>query len=695
MSASISETGWACAYDARMTRDAAAQTFPETTVTAGDLTLRPLREADADDVTAACQDAETLRWLPLPSPYTRACAEWFIGTFGPSQRESGAGVVFAIESAGRLVGVIDLKDVDWVTKVAEVGYWVAPWARGRGVATRAARSLARWAILEHGFERVEVFAATGNVASQRAAQKAGFTREGIARNAGRVHDSRLDLVVFAMVPDDLRASGVAAGAQASRVLGDDIPDSRQDSDGSDRPLDVVTLVGIGADGWSGLASSATTLIGEAAVVVGGQRQLELLPDTVAAERVSWPSPLRPAVAELVERHRPRGMVVLASGDPMCFGIGRALVEEVGPQSLRVLPHPSSISLACARLGWAVEDTDVVSLVGRPLASMTTSLHDGRRIVVLSSDADTPAVVAKLLTDKGFGDSTMTVLDQLGGPGEARRSGVAATWGAAPGDPLNVVAVECILGPFATRLGLAPGLADAAYEDDGQLTKREVRAVTISSLAPSPGELLWDIGGGAGSIAIEWMRSHRSCRAIAVESDSKRAARIGRNAEALGVPGLRTVNGRAPAALADLPAPDAVFIGGGLTAEGMLDTAWAALRPDGRLVANAVTLESEALLARWYALIGGELTRIATSRAKAVGSFTGWQPAMPVTQWSVTKPRDPVEATSDMLRGVRAGAPALPQQLIGPRQHIGSKSSDSMTGQVSRAGWTPPVEPDRR
>jgi precorrin-6Y C5,15-methyltransferase (decarboxylating) len=231
------------------------------------------------------------------------------------------------------------------------------------------------------------------------------------------------------------------------------------------------------------------------------------------------------------------------------------------------------------------------------------------------------------------------LERLGAPGEARLSGVAETWTATPGDPLNVVAVECVLGLKGDRLGLAPGLADAAYEDDGQLTKREVRAVTISSLAPAPGELLWDIGGGAGSIAIEWMRTHRSCRAIAVESGDERAARIGRNAQALGVCGLRVVTGRAPAALAELPSPDAIFIGGGLTAEGMVESAWAALKPGGRLVANSVTLESEALLARCYARFGGELTRIAVSRARAVGGFTGWAQAMPVTQWSVTKRGD--------------------------------------------------------
>jgi len=364
-----------------------------------------------------------------------------------------------------------------------------------------------------------------------------------------------------------------------------------------------------------------------------------LPDTIVAKRIPWPSPLRPAVHELVDRHRSYGLVVLASGDPMFFGIGRALVEEVGSLSLRILPHPSSISLACASLGWPVEDIDVISLVGRPLASLTTSLHHGQRLLVLSSDAKTPAAVAKLMTDRGFGGSTLTVLEQLGGPCEARRSGVSETWSATPGDDLNVVAVECLLSPEGTRLGLVPGLPDAAYEDDGQLTKREVRAATISSLAPAPGELLWDIGGGAGSIAIEWMRAHRTCRAIAVESDNERAARIGRNAEVLGVPGLRIVNGRAPAALAQLPSPDAIFIGGGLTANGMLDAAWAALKPGGRMVANTVTLESEALLAQWYGRHGGELIRIATSRAKAVGGFTGWQLAMPVTQWSVTKAAD--------------------------------------------------------
>jgi precorrin-6Y C5,15-methyltransferase (decarboxylating) len=614
-------------------------TFPETTLAAEDLILRPFTAADADDVTEACQDAETLRWLALPRPYTRTDAQWFIGTFGPSQRESGAGIVFAIESAGRLAGAIDLKAVHWAARVAEVGYWVAPWARGRGVAAQATRALGEWAIRDHGFERVQLFAAVGNAPSQRVAQKAGFVREGVARNACCVPGGRADMVLFSLVPQDLKSADAGVTARAAGLLPDDCAGSARASQRPGAPGQDIALVGTGADGWSGLTTPARARIEMAGVVIGGQRQLDLLPDTITAQRVPWPSPLRPFVAELVSRYRSRGLVVLASGDPMFFGIGRALVEEVGPQSLLVLPHPSSISLACARLGWPVEDIDVVSLVGRPLASLTTSLYHRRRLLVLGNDATTPTAVAKLLIAKGFGGSTLTVLEQLGAPWETRRSGVAQTWDAAFGDPLNVVAVECLLSREGTRLGLVPGLADAVYQDDGQLTKREVRAVTISSLAPAPGELLWDIGGGAGSVAIEWMRAHRSCRAIAVEADNERAARIAGNAEALGVPGLRIVNGRAPTALAQLPTPDAIFIGGGLTAEAMLDTAWAALKPGGRLVANAVTLESEALLAQCYARSGGELIRIATSRAKAVGGFTGWQQAMPVTQWSVTKAAD--------------------------------------------------------
>ncbi|MEV3989831.1 precorrin-6y C5,15-methyltransferase (decarboxylating) subunit CbiE [Streptomyces sp. NPDC049837] len=402
----------------------------------------------------------------------------------------------------------------------------------------------------------------------------------------------------------------------------------------------VTVVGVGADGWAGLADASRAALRAADVVIGGDRQLALLPAECAAERVAWPSPLRPAVPRLLAEHTRDGrrVAVLASGDPMFYGIGRALAETVGPERLHVLPHPSSVSYACARLGWPLEDTETVTLVGRPLASLAAALHDGRRLLVLSAGAATPGEVAALLRESGFAPSALTVLEQLGSSHEHRLDGTADDWPHPPGDPLNVIAVTCVRAPGALRLGAVPGLPDAAYENDGQLTKRHVRAVTLAALAPAPGELLWDIGGGSGSIGIEWMRTHRTCRAVTVERSPERAARIARNAAALGVPGLKVVTAAAPAGLAELDAPDAVFIGGGLTAPGLLDACWAALRPGGRLVANTVTLESEALLADRYRRHGGELVRLAVAHAVPVGGFTGWRQAMPVTQWSVTKPQ---------------------------------------------------------
>ncbi|MER7778580.1 precorrin-6y C5,15-methyltransferase (decarboxylating) subunit CbiE [Streptomyces sp. NPDC096191] len=406
---------------------------------------------------------------------------------------------------------------------------------------------------------------------------------------------------------------------------------------------VPAVVGIGADGWEGLADTARGTLLDADVVIGGARQLDLLPPECAGERVAWPSPLRPAVPGLLAAHAGRRIAVLASGDPMFYGIGRALAEELGPGAVRVLPHPSSVSHACARLGWPLEDVEVVTLVGRPAARLAATLHDGRRLLVLSADATTPDEVAALLRDRGFGPSRMRVLEQLGGARE--RTTIPATaedWPPPypPGDPLNIVAVECRRDPDALRLGAVPGLPDAAYEHDGQLTKRHIRAATLGALAPAPGELLWDVGGGSGSIAVEWMRAHPACRAITVERDPARAERITRNAERLGVPGLQVVTGAAPEALAGLPRPDAVFVGGGLTAPGLLAACWDALPDGGRMVANTVTLESEALLADAHRRHGGELVRLAVAHAVPVGGFTGWRQAMPVTQWAVEKTVEP-------------------------------------------------------
>jgi precorrin-6Y C5,15-methyltransferase (decarboxylating) len=405
----------------------------------------------------------------------------------------------------------------------------------------------------------------------------------------------------------------------------------------------LTVVGIGADGWAGLAGPARSALVAARVVLGGPRHLGMLPADVGGERVCWPSPMVAALPELLGRYADRVVCVVASGDPMLHGVGSTLVGLLGPDRVRVLPHPSSVSLACARMGWATDGVDVVALVGRPVQTLHPAVQPGRRIVVLSTDADSPAEVARLLDTRGYGRSTLTVLEQLGGPAERIVTGVAGDWQVRPGDPLNVVAIECRpADPSGVSLPVAllatvPGLPDEAYAHDGQLTKREIRAVTLARLVPVPGQLLWDVGAGAGSIAIEWMRTHRSCRAVAIERDADRAARIGRNADALGVPGLAVRTGTAPPALADLPAPDAVFIGGGLTAPGLVDACWAALVGGGRLVVNAVTVESEQVVARWYARLGGDLTRLAVSRAAPVGGFTGWKPMAPVTQWSVTKP----------------------------------------------------------
>ncbi|WP_250005910.1 precorrin-6y C5,15-methyltransferase (decarboxylating) subunit CbiE [Actinoplanes sp. M2I2] len=396
---------------------------------------------------------------------------------------------------------------------------------------------------------------------------------------------------------------------------------------------AVTVVGIGAGGWSELGGTSRGALSSARVIMGSDRQLALLPPSVTARRVPLPSPLLPALGALVEEHAGTGLAVLASGDPLFHGIGATLVRLVGADRVRVLPHPSSAALAAARLGWPLATTEVLSLVTADPALVRRALNPGRRLLVLARDASTAGTVAATVTAAGYGSALLTVLEQLGGPAERIRSGVARSWDHPPGDPLNVIAVDC--GPDGPSTSLVPGLADTAYENDGQLTKREVRAVTLSVLAPVPGELLWDVGAGSGSIGIEWMRSHPSCRAVAVESSPARIDSIRANAATLGVPGLHLVSGRAPEVLADLPAPDAVFIGGGVTRDGVLDACLAALRPGGRLVANAVTVESEAVLAAAYAKRGGELIRLSVSRGSPVGGFTGWRTMMPVTIWSVT------------------------------------------------------------
>ncbi len=367
---------------------------------------------------------------------------------------------------------------------------------------------------------------------------------------------------------------------------------------------------------------------------GGARHLALAAELVRGEARQWPSPFDVAPVLALAGRR---VCVLASGDPMLFGVGATLLRQMAADEAEIVPAPSAFSLAAARLGWPLQDAETVSLHGKAIARLRPLLHPGRRLLCLTSDAAAPAAIAALLNDLGFGPSRLTVLEALGGPDERVRATTADAFSLPGIAPLNVLAVEVAANAAARPLPLTPGLADGLFDHDGQITKREVRALTLSALAPKRGELLWDIGAGAGSIAIEWMLADPSCRAVAVEAEPARAARIRANAEALGVPDLRVVEGCAPAVLAGLPAPDAIFIGGGGSAPGALDAAIAALKSGGRLVANAVTLEMEAVLLARHAASGGELTRIAVSRAAPVGTMNGWRAAMPVTQWTWVKP----------------------------------------------------------
>ena len=398
----------------------------------------------------------------------------------------------------------------------------------------------------------------------------------------------------------------------------------------------LTIVGIGEDGVAGLGDEAKQRIGEAEIIFGGKRHLALVASLLKGEARSWPTPFDAEMRDVLAL-KSKNVCVLASGDPFFHGVGVTLARKVKPDEMLVLPAPSSLSLAASRLGWALQDVETISLHGRPIDLIRPLLHPGARILALTSDAGGPAAIAALLDELGFGPSRLTVLEALGGPDEKRRATCADAFDLENINPLNVLALEIESTPDARVLPLTVGLADHLFEHDGQITKREMRAVTLSALAPRRGELLWDIGAGSGSIGIEWMLAHPSLRAIAIEADHERAVRIHRNAAHCGVPGLVVVEGAAPKAFAKLETPDAIFIGGGGSDAGVLEKAIKALRPGGRIVANAVTLEMETLLLDQHNRRGGDLIRIALSRAAPVGSMQSWRPAMPVTQWSWVKP----------------------------------------------------------
>jgi precorrin-6B C5,15-methyltransferase / cobalt-precorrin-6B C5,C15-methyltransferase len=398
----------------------------------------------------------------------------------------------------------------------------------------------------------------------------------------------------------------------------------------------LSIVGIGEDGVQGLSTVARQLIGSAELVVGGARHLELTNELIRGRRLAWPSPIGDAFPEIA-RYRGRPVAVLASGDPFHFGVGKQIAAFVPADEFVCLPRPSAFSLAAARMGWALQDVSLVTLHGRALNGIVRHLQPGARILALSWDGATPRQLSELLATHHMGQTRMTVLEAMGGACERMRHATASNFKIEEIQPLNTIAIEVVAEPEAVVIPLTPGLDDDWFEHDGQLTKREIRAVTLSSLRPQRGQLLWDIGLGAGSVAIEWLLQHPSLRAIGIEANLDRAGRAARNAAALGAPELEIVEGSAPEALAGLARPDAVFIGGGMMDDGVFAAAWSALKPGGRLVANAVSLETEARLAGYFQQFGGDLIRLQVTRADRVGAMSGWRPAMPVTQWRVRKP----------------------------------------------------------
>ncbi len=397
----------------------------------------------------------------------------------------------------------------------------------------------------------------------------------------------------------------------------------------------LAVVGIGEDGRAGLSPAASAALDGAGLVIGGRRHLELA-GPLSAETLAWPSPLSDAYPAILAR-RGQPTCVLATGDPFHYGVGAELARLVPAGEIVAYPQPSAFSLAAARLGWPLAEVACLTLHGRALERVIPHLQPGARLLVLSWDGSTPKKLAALMSERGFARSRLTVLEAMGGPRERRRTGLAATFSQDEIDPLNTIAVEVVAEPDARVIPLSPGLDDAWFESDGQLTKAEIRAVTLSALRPRAGQLLWDVGAGSGSIGIEWCLRHPANRAVAIEAREERAGRIRRNARALGVPDLQVVVGRAPDSLAGLPAPDTAFIGGGVSDPALVAAVLAALPHGGRLVANAVTLESEALLLRCHAEHGGTLRRLSIARAEPVGHLTGWRTAMPVTQWALAKP----------------------------------------------------------
>lgn len=396
----------------------------------------------------------------------------------------------------------------------------------------------------------------------------------------------------------------------------------------------LVVVGIGADGYAGLGEPARAALAKASKIVGSRRQLSLLPAELQAKGLPWPSPLTPLLEELCAGRHP-GAAVLASGNPMLYGIGATLARRLGAGRLQVHPHPSTLALACARLGWPQQEVGLVNLLAQPIEAAARLFAPGARFLALLADGNQAAQLAGLLIDHGLEGAQLFLCAQLGGPGErVAEVRPAALAQSPPQEELLSVAVACPLsGPYPHR---AAGLAEQFFDHDGQITKWPIRAITVAALAPQPNLVLWDVGAGSGSVGIEWLRLAGAGRVIAVERDRRRAERIAANGRRFGLVGLEVVEGEAPAALAQLPAPQRIFIGGGLDREGLVERCLERLDPGGVVVANATTLESEALLAQAQRRHGGQLLRIELADVAPLGRFRAYHHRQPILQWRLER-----------------------------------------------------------
>lgn len=403
---------------------------------------------------------------------------------------------------------------------------------------------------------------------------------------------------------------------------------------------VVAVLGIGEDGLAGLSQTAREILDTATVIAGAKRHLAMLPDDDTRERRAWSKDLVGDISKLGEAATSETICVLASGDPLCHGIAIRMIDVLGKGAVRVIPHPGAFSLAAAHMGWSLSDPMLrtISVHALPLAALRRAIQPEVKLLILSRNGSSPKDICETLKDMGYSNSPVTVLERIGGDNEARADALAKDGFKQDFDNLNTVAVSCVLDDGVSALSRAPGLPDDAFDHDGTITKREVRAVTLAALAPKPGEVLWDVGAGNGTIAIEWLRVEPAARAVAVEHDAERLERIRINADNLGVPELEVVAGMFPDALTDIAnPPDAIFIGGGISEDtDVLTTAYDSLKPGGRLVANAVSIEAQGHLMTVARVLGGELVRIGISQAAPLGRLTAMKHAIDVLQWRVVK-----------------------------------------------------------